>query len=248
MSASTAVTLLSSSARTTTGSGAAVDLAEKTSADLELDITALSGSGTLTITIQTSANGTSGWTTVAPGNGAGGSAVFTAASAVGYQAVTFPGCKRYVRASWSITGGATFTFSVSGSAVLVFCTPADVLAYGVRAEALSDVAHSVIDRQARRATDEIVSALDAQQYKGPFTAWGDDVRGNACTLAGYYSLLARGFRPADAADPVIQAVADARAWVDLVAKGERKPFGVTDSTTTEDEGGVYIVTEALRGW
>lgn len=248
MASSTAVSLLASSARTTTGSGAAVDLAEKTTCVLYLDVTAVSGTGTLTVTVQTSPNGTSGWTTVSPSAGSSGSTVFTAASAAGLQKVTFPDCSQYVRASWAITGGATFTFAVTGTALLRFATVADMARLGVRSEALSDVSAADKDASCGRATDEIVSALDAQEYKGPFTSWGDDVRGTAATLAGYYALLVRGFKPADAADPIIQAVADARSWVDLVAKGQRKPFGVVDSTTTEEEGGVYISTAAQRGW
>ena len=247
MTTSAAVSLLSSSARSGSGSGSAVDLVEKTTVILYLDLTAITA-GSLTVTIQTSPNGTSGRTTVSPGNGARGSLVFTAASAVGLQKVTFPGCSQYVRASWSVSGGGTATFAVTGSAYLVFSTPTDLLSLGLRAEALSDVSHAVLDGHLRRATDEIVSSLAAQEYLGPFTAWGEDVRGNACTLAGYHALLARGFKPDDAADPVIQAVADARAWLDLVAKGQRKPFGVTDSTNTEDEGGPYVVTSASRGW
>jgi hypothetical protein len=246
MSASTAITPLASSARTTTGSGAAVDLAEKTTAILYADLAAITGSGVLTITVKTSPNGTSGWTTVAPSNGAGGSLAFTAASAVGLQKVTFPGCEQYLRVDWSISNGATMTFSVFGSAFLVFAKPAD-LGTNWRA-ALVDVSDAETDKNLRRATDEIVSALDAQEYKGPFTAWGEDVAGTCRTLGNYYSLLDRGFKPSDSADPIVQGVADARAWIDLVAKGQRKPFGVVDSTTTEEEGGVYISTEAARGW
>lgn len=248
MASSAAVSLLASSARTTTGSGAAVDLAEKTTCVLYLDVTAVSGTGTLTVTVQTSPNGTSGWTTVSPSAGSSGSTVFTAASAVGLQKVTFPDCSQYVRASWSITGGATFTFSVLGTALLRFAAVADVLRFGVRAAGLSDVSAVDIDASCGRATDEIVSALDAQEYKGPFDAWGEDVRGSAATLAGYYALLARGFRPDDGADPIVQAVADVRAWLDLVAKGSRRPFGVADSTDDEDEGDAYVHTSTARGW
>lgn len=248
MASSAAVSLLASSARTTTGSGAAVDLAEKTTCVLYLDVTAVSGTGALTVTVQTSPNGTSGWTTVSPSNGAGGSLVFTAASAVALQKVTFPSCERYVRATWSITGGATVTFAVTGTAFLRFASPADVLRLGVRSEALSDVSAATLDASCGRATDEIVSALDAQEYKGPFDAWGEDVRGTAATLAGYYALLVRGFAPQNGADPLVQAVADARAWLDLVAKGSRRPFGVADSTDDEDEGDVYVTSAATRGW
>jgi hypothetical protein len=247
MTTSAAVSLLSSSARSGSGSGSAVDLVEKTTAILYLDVTAITA-GALTVTVQTSPNGTSGWTTVSPGDGAGGSLVFTAASAVGLQKVTFPGCSQYVRASWSVSGGGTATFAVTGSAYLVFSTPADLLSLGLRAEALSDVSHAVLDGHLRRATDEIVSSLAAQEYLGPFTVWGDDVAGTCRTLGGYYALLARGFKPADGADPSVQAVADARAWLDLVAKGHRKPFNVTDSTPTTNEGAGIVVTSANRGW
>jgi hypothetical protein len=168
MTTSAAVSLLSSSARSGSGSGSAVDLVEKTTAILYLDVTAITA-GALTVTMQTSPNGTSGWTTVSPGDGAGGSLVFTAASAVGLQKVIFPGCSQYVRASWSVSGGGTATFAVTGSAYLVFSTPADLLSLNVRTKTLSNISHTVLDGHLRRTTDKIISSLATQKYLRPFT-------------------------------------------------------------------------------
>lgn len=251
MPTSTAVSLLTSAARTGSGQGTAVDLGASRSLDLVLDLTAISGTTpSLSVTVQTSINGTSGWRTVAPADGAGGTTVFTAASTVGAQAVTFPDCDQYVRATWALTGTSSpsATFSVDGQAVLVFCGLRKAAQLGARAEGLADVSDAARDAGMRRATDEIASVFDAQEYAGPYTAWGDDTAGACATLGTYYALLARGFRPAESADPIVQALADGRAWLDLVANGKRRPFGLVDSTPTEEEGGDYVTTSTQRGW
>ena len=103
-------TLASSAARTATGTGAAVEVADRGSVRLLLDVTAASGTTpTLDVTIETSYDGSTGWTSLG---------TFTQKTAVSSQRKNFGGADRFVRASWTI-GGTTpsFTFSVDGEAV-----------------------------------------------------------------------------------------------------------------------------------
>lgn len=98
--------LATSAARTTTGQGSAVSTGVDRAQVAKLDITARSGTTpSLTVTIEESVNGSTGWATHSS---------FAAANAVGSQVIELP--KRgqpFMRASWTITGGTpSFTFSV----------------------------------------------------------------------------------------------------------------------------------------
>jgi hypothetical protein len=98
---------------TATGTSAAIELDNKGTARLALVITAATGTTpSITVTIQTSldSGATDSWRTV-------GSA-FAAQTAAGTVRQSFPGCDRYIRASYVITGTTpSITFGISGEAV-----------------------------------------------------------------------------------------------------------------------------------
>lgn len=102
-------TLAASAARTTSADGPSVELGDR--GVLRLDLTVSAASGTLPslqVDVQTSKDGTT-WRAI------GG---FTALAAAGTQRASFPGCDRFARASWTISGTTpSFTFSVDGEAV-----------------------------------------------------------------------------------------------------------------------------------
>jgi hypothetical protein len=103
-------TLVASAARTTTGSGSAFEMEDNGTLRLLLNVSAASGTTpTLDVTIETSLDGSTGWTSVG---------TFTQNTAVSSQRKVFTGLDRYARATWVI-GGTTpsFTFSVIGEAV-----------------------------------------------------------------------------------------------------------------------------------
>lgn len=104
-----AVTLHGSAARTSSANGSAVELGDRGTMRLLLDVTAASGTNpTLAVTIETSYDGVT-WREIG---------AFTALGAIGSQRASFPGADRYVRARWGIGGSdPSFTFSVSGEAV-----------------------------------------------------------------------------------------------------------------------------------
>ena len=72
MSLATAVTLRASAAAAASGTGDTVDLSEARTADLLLDVTAISG--TLTVVVETSPAETGPWVEVIPVDDAGSSA------------------------------------------------------------------------------------------------------------------------------------------------------------------------------
>jgi hypothetical protein len=105
------VTVKASGAETSSTNGAAIELDDVSDARLDLVITAVSGTTpTLDVAIQTSADGSTGWTTIA-------SFAQQTATTTGVHKIFGP-CDRYIRYSSTI-GGTTpsFTYSITGEAV-----------------------------------------------------------------------------------------------------------------------------------
>lgn len=103
------VTLVPAGTRTAAGTGATVEMAERSTLRLTLNVTAASGtSPTATVTIEHSRDGST-WTAHSS---------FAAATAVGSQRKVFGGLDNLVRATWTM-GGTTpsFTFSITGEAI-----------------------------------------------------------------------------------------------------------------------------------
>lgn len=103
------VTLHESAARAASGDGSTVELGDRGVLRLLLDVTAASGTTpSLSVDVETSYDGST-WRPL------GG---FTAKAGTGSERLSFPGCDRFVRCSYAISGtDPSFTFSVSGEAV-----------------------------------------------------------------------------------------------------------------------------------
>jgi hypothetical protein len=104
------VTLAASAARTADGNGSSVELGDRGTMRLLLNCTAKSGTApSLLVVIETSFDGTT-WREIA---------AFTALNdATGSQRISAPGCDRFVRARWDLSGtNPSFTFSLTGEAV-----------------------------------------------------------------------------------------------------------------------------------
>lgn len=98
--------LAASAARTTTGQGSAVSTGVDQAQVAKLDVTAASGTTpSLTVVVEESANGSTGWSTHSS---------FTAKTGTGNQVIELrKRAQPFLRASWTITGGTpSFTFSV----------------------------------------------------------------------------------------------------------------------------------------
>lgn len=101
-------TVVASAARTTNGNGSAVGGWNRQGAVAKLDVTAASGTPTLTVTIQDSPDGTT-WTT---------RDTFGAKTGISNETRTIPsGLDVFQRVAWTITGGTpSTTFSVQFAA------------------------------------------------------------------------------------------------------------------------------------
>jgi hypothetical protein len=101
--------LATSAARTASGNGTAVSTGLEAAQVAKLDVTAVSGTTpSLTVVIEESANGSTGWATKAS---------FTARTTAGSQIIALPRLNHgFLRATWTISGTTpSFTFSVQVS-------------------------------------------------------------------------------------------------------------------------------------
>lgn len=103
------VVLADAGARTTSGNGPAIGTGTAHTLRATLTVSAVAGTTpSATVTLQTSADGTS-WRTLA---------TYSAATGAGSQRLSASGLDRLVRASWTITGTTpSVTFAVSGEFV-----------------------------------------------------------------------------------------------------------------------------------
>lgn len=104
------VVLAPSAVRTTSGSGTALATDVHSTARLDLTVTAASGTTpSLTVTVETSKDGSTGWVSAG---------AFGAVTGAGTSRKTAGGLDRFVRVSWAITGTTpSFTFTVTGELI-----------------------------------------------------------------------------------------------------------------------------------
>jgi phage gp36-like protein len=240
MPQSNAVTPLASAARTTSGVGAAVDLGAATTLSLTLDVEAASGS--LTVHIETASSETAAtWTEVA---------ITPVVTSVGEVAIVAPGCKRWARIRWDLSG--SFTFGVAGDALIVYATPARIknvinalALVKEQAKAYTDIE---LDEFAQDATDDADAHL-ANVFTLPLVAWGRDIERHTAELAAYYAVKRRGYPADDQQGGTIRAFyKDAMDYFENVRDAKIDPPGVVDSTPDVEDGGAHVVCNPSRGW
>lgn len=238
-----AITPHPSATRTAGGTGAAIDLAQRTTADLVVAVSTITASTTLTVSIETSADGVIWQPLGLP---------FLPATAVQTVKQIFPGADRYIRATWTITGtgSPSVTFSVAGNAVLVYATPDDLGRFGAPGDRFEDVSDEDKDRFLRLATDEADGYVQ-EKYGLPLLKWGDDLRNMVASIATWMILTkVIGTNPEAGADTSMQDNSNA-AYKSLreVARGDRSLVGIVDSTPeVDDDGGAFIYSDPPRGW
>ncbi len=260
MAFTTALTALASGVRTTTGTGAAVDTgaAPHTTVELLLNVTAASGSDpSLSVEIETSRDGVIGWRSIPLSDNTAPRPSFTVATEVTSEWVTLTGCDRYIRVVWTIAGiGPSFTFSVTGISVMVYATPSQLFQLGVKEESFEGLTYVELDTALRAATGRINDTYGTITEL-PLTAWGDSTT-RACSIIGAVNALTmRGAEPTAPADDWLMTLYreimgpeghPEDGWLGLVAAGKLVPEGLVDSTTDEEEGGWYAVSDVRRGW
>lgn len=239
----TAVALLSSAARTAAGTGDPVDLGTNNGVKFHLDVIAVSGTATptLTVTIETSRD-LIAWSTLDQ---------FTAATATGSTQLAVI-AQRYVRAKWTLAGTTpSFTFSIAGEAVQVYATPSDLADFGLSSEVLASVDAS---RIARILIGCSISAGADLQSSGrielPLASWGIDLTMAVAKIAAWEIMsVVIGHNPDDPNNFVWRDRGkEGREWLESVVRGLRSPVGIVDATPTQEDSGAEIYTEPQRGW
>lgn len=237
------ITLHASASEGSSGSGAAVDLGSdlRCCAKLKLIVSAMVGTTpSLLVAIETSADGSTGWTQVG---------AFATVTVAGFQEVTFAETQRFVRASWTLagTGGPACTFSVAGRGHVLYARPSDLSRIAIPAAALQNVTPAEQADAMLAVTDEAAGYIGGS-YQLPLTAWDDDLRMHVARMGAYAVISARGYDPTGRDDTLVKGRDDAIAWLRRIMDGQLEPPGMIDSTPDEFEGGAYVVTQVRRGW
>jgi phage gp36-like protein len=236
-----AIALQASAAQTASGQATGVDAgALRKMARLRLEVSAVSGATpSLTVSVETGPSSSGPWRSLGS---------FTAATAAGVQDKSFGELDRYVRASWTISGTTpSFTFSVSGTAHVLYAAPSHVTRFALPAAALSGIDLSDQLDSCLGATDEAEGYISSA-YTLPLTAWGEDLAKHVANMAGFDMLRRRGFQPEGPDQVVIDGRDHALSWLKLLATGRIRPVGIVDSTPDTFEAGAYVVSSPKRGW
>lgn len=234
-------------AQTASALTSTTDLGVASACELLLDVTVTGGtSPSLTVSVETSADGLLAWRTVGS---------FLAATTVSWQSLPFTGCDRYVRARSVITGTTpTFTYSLTGKVVTVYATPSDIYKLALPAGAIASLdAWSV--HAALKAASDMVDASLADVALLPLTSWGDDIRRATAIIAGFDLLTTRGVNPDDGADVWIReryldivGGPQQPGWLDKVANGRLTPAGIIDASPNTNESAADCTSAPMRGW
>jgi phage gp36-like protein len=237
-------TLAASSVQTTSGTGAAVDLSTRDRLLRQtLAVSSATANSTLTVRLESSADGATGWKQFG---------AFTPATTTGAERLSFVSPERYVRAAWTITGGApSFTFAVSGTQGICFANLEQLAGFGLPNAAISNLV-ATTRAEALAATTELASGILAARYTLPILLWGTDLAQATCKITAYDLLSVRGFNPDGDDKNVRMRWQDAMDWLKAVAEGSISPVGLVDSPTDDDGddsgSGAEIVTHAPRAW
>lgn len=189
---------------TASGSGAAVDLGTFSTVRVDLGVSVVAGTlPSLTVGIESSGNGLSGWRAV----GALGPA-----TAAGVGTATLAGVDRYVRGSWVISGTTpAFTFSLTTQPQSQYASIADVRELSLPATALEppvsmtqvefDVA---VNAQLVAISARVDDALRTGGYSvpltgslGPPSSYPEQITKAVADIAAYEILVTFGFNPGE---------------------------------------------------
>lgn len=236
-----AITLQASTAQSANGQSTAVDVgALRKMARLKLEVTAVSGTADpkLNLTVETGPSSSGPWRSLTGWN----------VSGIHAQERSFGETDRWVRLNWTITGTTpSFTFSVAGTAHVLYATPSQVKTHSLPARAIQEDQIGYFLDSCLGATDEAEGYLNSA-FVLPLTAWGTDLTKQVSRLATYDFMNQRGWQPEGPDAIIIDARDQALSWLNRIAAGRLKPPGIVDSTPEVHEGGAYVVSGATRGW
>lgn len=241
-----AITLQASGAVTASGNGTSVDIgATRSAARLELQLSALSGVGArLVVKVQTALSPTGPWKTVAE---------FPALTVETFSVKMFATCERYLRVAWTVEGTTpSITFSVAGTAHVLYAVLDDVGRHALPLAAIASVSNEDKAAALLGATDEADSYLSkAPSIDLPLTDWSEALTMHVARIAAYGIMLRRGFQPEGVDALIVQMRADAIAWLKMVAEGKVEivpPDPDPDPPGAPDGEAARVYSLPSRGW
>ncbi len=234
-----AITLATDGTVSGSGAGAAVDIgALRSCVKATLAATTIVAGTSLTVAIETSTSATGPWAKV------GAFVTLTVTKAIDG---VFADCRRYVRATWALTGAApSATFAVAGEAHVLYASLRDIDVHGISKQAIGTVSVEERAEHALAATGEAEGYL-AGGYKLPLVAWSTELRRQVAQLAVYAIMSRRGFQPQGTDELIVKNRDDAISWLSKVNRGLIQPPGIVDSTPEIEESSVVVVSGATAG-
>lgn len=119
---------------------------------------------------------------------------------------------------------------------MAYATRADLTTFSLPAGALGGVSADKQDaalEAASRFADGFLNVV----YTLPLTEYGSDLRRAVCDIAAFILMKGRGFSPETAdADMLQSAERAATQWLQSIAAGKVKPYGLMDSSA----GGINV--------
>jgi hypothetical protein len=223
--------LSASATRTTSGVSDAVSLEQYHGGRFALVVSSAPGGGqTLTVTIERSADGQSGWSTAAS---------FAVASTATEYTVETADLDAFVRVRWTLSGAGPWTFGVTGASSLIFARTRDRTLLGIRAAAIPGATTAQYLSAFEAATAAICGDLSA--FNLPLRAWGADMRQACIALADWRLLTSEGEEAQGGIygtlrDEAADWLANVGGRVPNVRGRSIRPHGVIDSTPPERDG------------
>ena len=112
---------------------------------------------------------------------------------------------------------------------MAYATRAELVTYGLPSAALTGISTDKQDAALEAASREADGYLNSV-FMLPLTAYGNDLKQHVCNMAAFMLMKGRGFAPESAdADMLVMGRTQAIKWLEGVAAGKIKPYGITDS-------------------
>ena len=234
------ITLAALAARTTSGTGTAVDTTFYRLARLILYVSACSNGSALKVTVQASKDGVI-WAALWM------SPEINSATSIEFTVPDLP-MNGKIRVLWTQSGPATF--EVSGELVQSYASSKELYRHAIPASGLTGV--ELVDIVEELVTQsEVADGYLAGKYTMPLIAWGGDLTSRICHMAEYSLITTRGMNPDGDTYTIIKDKYDAAIkWLSDVAAGKIKSPAIVDSAepATTAGGAAVTVTSTLRGW
>lgn len=200
------------------GESAAVDIgALRTLLVGAVRITAKTGSGNVAFELQSSPDGTTGWTTVR------GIGTLLGVSRSEFHADQ---CERFVRVKWRLSGITAATFSVTAEAHVLYAKRSDLGLIGIQDEALEDVTIEKLAACLLSSTSDADDALNTI-YPLPLETWPSSLKQRCADIATWRVMKAIGFQPQGSDEIIRMSFEDAVKWLSMVAQRKIVPAGLT---------------------